>query len=42
MKAINNLRPNAKITKISDKPFIAIIRVVRWLFKQEKGEMRCT
>ena len=25
MKAINNLRPNAKITKISDKPFITII-----------------
>ena len=25
MQIINNLRPNAKITKISDKPFIAII-----------------
>ena len=26
MKIINNLRPNATIKKISDKPFIAIIK----------------
>ena len=36
MKIINNLRPNAKITKIIDKPFIAIIkytggdRTIKW------------